>query len=1402
MRIADLVSMDASGDLPSDVQLSHFGNRELNEELLRNYIFTVHAPTTYGAQQRSLAAWDVLEQLRTLFVASRGENRILLTANYGHGKSHLALVLANLFARPAGSREVKIILDRLQQALNDPPKFGGYRDFKRSKGEFLVVRLQGDAVTDLQDGFVRALEQALSEHPATQGLEIPFWSREAYQWLVSLNDDARQRASDFLAMHGTDVPTLQADLTRQGAYQLVRELSKHVTGFYYDFGREATLEELVLWAVDQVCVPHKLGGLLVLFDEFSLFLQKYMAGRTPGKLQELLNGISKSQGKSAFIAFSQLDVETVAENYAPSQRREDARKELDRLPKNKRAGLYSLMESVLASYLKQDMANWDICFGEPAKRGYLNQARIVTQKHFHKRYGDELKWDAGQLYEKVVTGCFPLHPMTTAILSAHAFDLGAGGNPRTALQFIRQTWPNLHQQPVRLPDSRPNFVYAAALVDFFGEQISQKWYTAYRSAIEASPEALSEDQRKVLQGLLVQQAVDLKAARSEQIDLLHHLSGVDRDAIKDHLKQLAQWKVVYFDPVRKVSYLRPTAIASQEVEEVIQKAVAAIPIDTALMKMIADKLPPLEVSSLKFGHTSDWSPQQVAITAGDFTVEALRSRLQPVKTNNNAIEDPVRGLVVWLIAQNEEEKARVRQTAQEVLDAVNEGVDSPLPVVIVMPKRATPGLINAARQLQAMETLSTSDRDKIGTVVYQDREKIAQDDFRNSLKDLFEVDDLGLYADIPRKLEVFALPGPYRVSVQALKIPTLKTVVTECYAKAYAYRVQFYERYAVSGRGPNKLRDATQRVARWLFSDTAGSGINSLGQQAIEYNLAMQYLMQAWGMLAPSSYNVQPPTLRALREAWDVLEGAFPAGCSDVLARPIILELLNPPYGHDYNTLILLLAAWIGFHKHEIHPALGGKLVSISQLQTQLDDARRPQEFLNRLCITTPLSISRAKPDEMFAQVNAVLEHIRQAASFTIVQAQEALTQLEQAAANPVLPETKRDEIGQLRPRLEEALQRALEYDQKARTWQGKLSTSAPEDLLKARKTLTDLPSLLFVTATQPSLEELTQRWETEFRTALAAHCAKYAKLNDLSDYSSYKNRLNRVRKELGQYPVFAQQVDQALTTLANARANLEKQEEEKSMVAEINQMALSAALVDLYAYRERLTALTDLSSQTAKLRDDKLNQISGRIKRHEQTVVELPQAVDRVVQLSDVRQQRNLLLSVLGQLQGTQFYQTMLDLQKRIEQLEGFFEALRDVDLLPRNTPDALSDRDVRLVAIETEYSAQLSPIQLALLSKKRAEIEDYRRQETRQARVWLADLEQRHKAGESPESLLRRSKGRSAFLPPEDIIYLEQLSQLWQQRLDESVLLQIESLFQKIAESEIRRQCVQRLQALLDGP
>lgn len=1404
MRIGDLVSMDASGDFRSDVQLSDFDNPTLNRELLNNYIFTVQAPVTYGAQQRSLSAHDVLEQLKTIFTVERAENRIVLTANYGHGKSHLALVLANFFSRPSESPEVQIILDRLNHALDKPSKLAGHRDFKQSKGEFLVVRLQGDVFNDLQEGFVRALEKALREHDSTRFLALPFWYERAEDWLNGLNGEMLQKAEAFLADQNTDLPSLKANLRRQESYQLVRELFKYVTGMYPDFGGDVSLKEMVLWAVDEVCIPHKLGGLLVLFDEFGLFLQKYIAARTVGKLQELLNGISERAGKSAFLAFSQQDVDTLAETYAEGQRREDVKKELERLPKDRRARLYSLMEAVLASYLKQDRGKWQACFGEPAKKGYLVQARNITLTHFSKRYED-IRWDKPEVFqEKVVEGCFPLHPLTTAILAAHNFESGAAENPRTALQFVRRTWQEVRDQPVHLPNGKPNFVYPVALVDFFEGQISKKWYDAYRNAIETAPTALSPEQQKILQALLLQHATGLKASGRDQIELLHHLSGLDSEEIRTNLKKLSEQKVIRFDPAQKVSSLWPFGTRPQEVEEIIQKAIERIPIDPALMDLITQQLSPMEVSSLNFGHATDWAPQQVALTAEMFTVERLRQLAQPYRLGVNGIDEGPRGLVIWLVANTEEEKIRLRQGAQSILGEVLKDVASPLPIVIVLPKRPVAGLVTAARRLRALQSLTTTEREKIGSVIFNEEINQARYKFDYLLREL--VDDPEHYADIPRSIDDYAVPNVYRASIQALKNLSLKSVITECYRLAYAYRVEFYTQYAVGGKGPNKLREAVREVVHWLLGNTAGNSIPNSSTKDIKYQLATEYLTKKWGLLSASSYAIQCPTQRALHEAWDLLEKAFPPGCSETRVRDVLLTLLNPPYGHDYNTLVLLLSAWIGYHQHEIRLSLGGRLISINELRKFFDESKSPQVFLNRLCLDYPLTILRVKLDEIFGEVNKLLEDVRRDDSrFTIAQAEEARAKLQQAKDHPDLPDTIRAEIQQWLPRLAGSLKMAQEYDRLAETWIDKLHTASQlNELLTIHKNLRSFPNPSLVVPSRPSLEELRARWEEKFQPALKKFCEEHAGLDDLTKYTAYKDRLNNARKELEQFPHYAQQIDEALRRLDQARAELEKRESEKTIIAEINSMTSSAALRDLYKFRDKLQALTDLSQETARLRDEKLSKIVARIQRYEQIAVELPAAVDRASQLSDVRQQKDLLLRNLEQLEGTSLHQPLLELQTKLEYLGAFFERLKglhDRIFSPQITPRELDAIEAQLDALEMDFAPWLAPSQKAVLKTTKDQLESLRQRKAKEARDWLNTLEQRYKHGDLPGNLLRQIETPPAFLDSDDLARLAKLKDELQRRMNDDIVWQIENLFRSITDVEVRRQCLKRLQELVDA-
>jgi len=1400
MLIKDLVHIDEHGAFRSDVQLSDYDNPTLNLELLRNYIFTVSAPSTSRAG-RDVSAKDVLEILKTAFISAKYENRIVLTANFGRGKSHLALTLANFFSRPPESEEVRIIFDRLGQALNNPAALSGYREFKQSKGEFLVIRLRGDGFDDLQEGFLRALEQALTEHDCTRGMELPFWHKPAEAWLDGLAGESRQKAEAFLTAYNTDLALLRQDVRKSGAYELIRETFKHLTGAYPDFGREVSLKDLVLWAVDKVCVPNKMGGLLVLFDEFGLFLQKYAASRAAGKLQELLNGIEDRQGKCAFLAFTQIELESVLETYAQGTRRNDVIKELDRLPQDKRARLFSLMEGVLDAYLKQDEAAWAAWLQNHPIRVAMSRNRETLTEYFYQRYDETLHWNDDEKMKTIVKGCFPLHPLTTAILSNHTFEAGAGENPRTALHFVRDRWEKgLPQRPAEREDGTPNFVFAIELVDFFGEQISKKWYEAYQSTLQNARIPLQEEHRAALKALLLQHAVnalDRKKARgSEQLELLSALSGLPEHRLKAVLRDMSENRVIEFDPYRKMSSLLPAGALSLEADKIIEEAVQKTPIDRALLEEIAELIPCLEISQ-QFGHKDDWAPRQVILTEEFFTPKTLKNLLQPYRAGLGGIEEGVRALVVWLLAQTEEEKMRLRQNAQKVLEEALDTNPYPLPVIILLPNQPAPALLHAARRKKALTNLGRDEREKIGTIGYENERKRAENAFKQEFGIFLDPE---YYADLPRQPHEYALPQVYRTSVQIHKNISLRNVLSQIYHRAYAYRVNFYTQYSASGKGPNKLREAVRKVALGLFSDAIAGSLATLGKQDIQAYITKNYLPVQWGLLSAETYTIQPPSSLALREAWNRLEAAFPPGCKETRAGNVLLELLNPPYGHDYNTLTLLLAAWIGYRRHEIRISLSGQLISLEGFKNYFDETKGPKDFLDRLIVTSPLAISRINADEMFAEVDAILEQIRQNQRFSIAQANQALATLQQAQQNPSLSPDRREAIQSYAPRLEEAIVAAQEYDNQVRKLHNEFANADVEHLLSLRAALDKLSLPALVSPSLPAPEQLRSNWETLLAQELETFCKRYSQLGDLSDYKAQQTQLQKAQRSLKEFPTLYSVVETALTALDRRHNELKQLESEKSIIAEIKSMAETAGLADLYRYRARLAEFKNLSPETEKLRQNKAAQIESRIRQFEQIEELLSQAIDSASSTTSLRQQKDLLLRNLDQVQETPLYQSLTAIREKIDQLEIFFERLGWLERMPVHSPEDLGALEAEIMKLEAEFSARLSPKQLSLLAERKKQLDEMRNQKEKEAQQWLVDLASRYKMGARPDELLRMAQSPHPFLSTEHLSKLENLKQRLSEAIEKDHLLKIQSLFTELSPSA-RRECLRRLQEMVGG-
>jgi hypothetical protein len=308
MKIADIVTPYESGEFRSDVQLRWYtqGNSE-NRDLVQRYMFT---RTSAGEQKSPI---DILYEVRQAFLLDTQENRLVVVATYGHGKSHLALALANFFGKRHDSEELSFLARSIQRAFSNDPEAESYIEFKQGRKRHLVVCLEGTRPGDLAQLFLNALQTALRNEPETANLRPPFWLSAAREIIarIAADDADKSKANVFLRDHGTDVAALQRRLEDQdvSVYNLVRQLCQHVHGFPPDMSGQVSLAKVVEWAADTLCGPEDtkpFSGILMLFDEFSAFVRNYALRNTPANpLQDLLDGVSNRKGKVVFVAFGQ-----------------------------------------------------------------------------------------------------------------------------------------------------------------------------------------------------------------------------------------------------------------------------------------------------------------------------------------------------------------------------------------------------------------------------------------------------------------------------------------------------------------------------------------------------------------------------------------------------------------------------------------------------------------------------------------------------------------------------------------------------------------------------------------------------------------------------------------------------------------------------------------------------------------------------------------------------------------------------------------------------------------------------------------------------------------------------------------------------------------------------------------
>ncbi len=1383
----------------SDVQLGSY-HRPENLDLVKSYIFTSKA-----AKGKKSSA-ELLRLLAEAYMPGNVPNRFTIIANYGHGKSHFALMLANFFGKPSDAPETVAILDTLEHALEDQAEFGFFQSFKENgRRPFLVLTLRGDEPGDLRSKFFRSLDEARQWYPELQSVPLPFWFAEAEQFLDNISQDLRPRAEAFLGSHNLDLRLLSEQVRRRegDAQQVCRELHKHLYGTYPDFGAHASIRDAVAWATDNLCGPDKpVEKLLVVFDEFGAFVRDYSFGHTRGPgtpLQDLLNGIENQRGKAAFAALTQQDPDAIAQNALTGGLQGDDAdsllKELNRLPGSERYVLHSSLELVLDAYLKQSAGVWDeLLTSNSAFARAVSEATEVAYRAFKQRYQEDLGWDFNRFKEVVTKGCFPLHPLTTALLSTLQLRSSEAA-PRTVLGFVIRAIEDRSEEFV-VRGGQPYWIWPTTLADYFKDGLDEKSYHDFLDAMQQAGGAdASAEQKTILKAMLLQLAGQVQTINTGYETTIAQLSGLPRQVVDKTLRELSDSGVIRHDPDGRFYTFWPAGRGAHKVEELLQKKLRNKVLDRRVLDKVGEllnangQMQPIPVN-VPWGHSDDWHAAQVLLGSSDFEQAALlKLSAERLQWRLDGKQRP-RALVAWLLAENEEQVETYRRRGASILDQTFGGSYAPL--VVVRPRAPRPELTRLLLELYGLSQFEDMDIKDVGQDQYEDRR-------RRSLNRLSE-----MLADF-RKTGEYEVTQTLRARVHTVP-QKLDSVLPEILRTAYYQGPrEFFTQYKLNQL---KLRNAVANVANHL-SDNTVDAPKAFGNDPVAGQIVDLFLRGKWRVVNAELRLREPDQGSPLYMGWKALDEHFEAGAAGTPTRSVLSELLNPPYGYDYNTLTLLFTAWYGYNRHELRLSCGGRLVSIGEVaKDHKKGLKQPRDFLADL---NECSITRQDRSQLSRDVEGLIRRVDEE-TFSRSDALNGVRMLrnflEDERSDPnLVPEVKSAASA-----LEQAVEAADEYDRKAASLRGRAESKRKvSELVDLTLEISKLPRTSRVKPSEPGPDALRGMLSGKVRDVTEAACARYEQISDISEYGLHYRELQSERKVLSKvgFAPLVERVDRAVQTLKERKETLERGQQDAGTLGVLAAIPIKGPLTSLREHQLTIAKLKFRSSEAQQEARAKDEAIKSEVSQLETFARGLDEKLSTSTTPDEIRFLKEDILRRQSLFEGSEEQHVVDRALERCEVLGGFFAVLSRLrNALPKN-PEEADEQIQNLRRLAREHEQILGPVQLRLVREAEETIRQNSAERTRQALTWLEsceqDLEQLNSSnsnGGKLEKLLERLAESPAFLPPEAQGRLDSCEREARQLADQDQSLQVELHFKRITDRRKQEECLERLQQLLREP
>ena len=683
MVIRDLVSFSEEKYFNGAVQTEWFYDPDKAEKVANSYVF--HGPKYFGVSSQ-----DVLQNSHRLIdtasfaklicdklysdTPSITNNFIMTIAGYGTGKSHLAVCLGCLFSgiQPLTSK----ITDNIIQADREAGMFIDQLNNKKN----IVIVLNGMNNFNLDAAILKSSRLFLKTNGITddilQGLTKSY---DIAKHFVDKNYSVYQQSFEEFAEHfGVAIKGLKLKSflienveSSSDALRIINSVYSEVTGDSIHWDRGISAGDILSLLQDKLCGNGKpFNKILILFDEFGRYIEYAAANPAiagDASLQQVFEAVQSANGKIIFTGFIQNELSAYL---ARIEKTSNIIRYVGRYSNSEKLYLSTNFETILASLLNKN---------ESSGFSSVIDTALERYERFHSNIFEALgRWDRStqkkgvwtipSLYNNVILkGCYPLHPITTWLLS----NASAWMQQRSTITFAAEMVANISESEIVgtwLP-----YVYPIDIVDssIYNEMLNSEEKglvqsqscMLYRDILLKIGNKLSECELKALKSILIINVGGFNLrSKEDAIVAIRYCSNLREEDIIPALKSLEDLHgVIAFDESSNTYDLIAEASGFNEFKRIYAKyrlgTVATIDdLDSDLLKDTG--LVGTVETSFAQEHSissSEWVFEKRLVDASNIDATYIRS-IQKAIEDNYTGEDP-RGFLLFAYCNNNSDTA-------------------------------------------------------------------------------------------------------------------------------------------------------------------------------------------------------------------------------------------------------------------------------------------------------------------------------------------------------------------------------------------------------------------------------------------------------------------------------------------------------------------------------------------------------------------------------------------------------------------------------------------------------------------------------------------------------------------------------------------------------------------------